>query len=233
MKIYTYYEEINFKHQDKILEYWKKNWENKGFDPIILTRMDAKRSSYYDTFLNEIQQLHLEITSKDIKQYGISCYMRWLAYSTQEENYPFFVSDYDIFNINFKNIDEPDDKLNFLAGNCPCFAKGNPVQFLSFCKDIVKYSKEYKEEIKKEFEIKNCRHYHDQEFLYLSQKIVNELYNIVLGQKYVKLFECGKEQKSPIFHIAHRSGMLAKQNYVQYYNNDLEEIRLDLIKKVV
>jgi hypothetical protein len=232
MKIYTYYEEINFKHQYEILEHWKNNWKNKGFEPVILTEMDAKRSSYYDTFLNEIQQLHLEITSKEIKPYGISCYLRWLAYSTQEDP-SFFVSDYDVFNINFKNIDEPDDKLNFLAGNCPCFARGNPVQFLSFCEDIIKYSKEYKEEIKKEFKIKNCRHYHDQEFLFLLRQKVKEIYNIVSDKKYVELYEYGKKQDARLYHVAHISASIAKNNSLEYSDKNLNEIRLNLIKKII
>lgn len=233
MKIYTYYEEINFKNQDEIIKHWENNWKNKGFEPIILTQKDAKKSSYYNTFLNEIQQLHLEITSNNIKPYGISCYLRWLAYSTQEENSAFFVSDYDVFNINFKNIEETEDKLVFLSGHCPCFARGTPTQFLSFCEDIIKYSKEYKEEIKKEFEIKKFRHYHDQEFLYLLRDTLKNLYNIVLKQKYVKLFEYEKNDENPIiYHVAHKSARLAKDNNIEYSNKNLEEIRLNLIKNL-
>ena len=124
MKIYTYYENINFKQQDELVELWKESWTNNGFDPIVLSLEDAKKSEYYDEFVYQLKALSHEVTGHPLTNYGLSCYLRWLAYSTQEETESFLVSDYDIINKQFTpvKLNEPKDRLCFMDGKCPCLA---------------------------------------------------------------------------------------------------------------
>ena len=115
MKIFTYYQNINFDSQTPILKLWKKSWEKQGFDATVLTVKDARQSPYYYGFLKKIRLIHKNITGYDISQYGISCYVRWLAYSALKRTEPFLVSDYDVINKGFtaEDIKESEEKINF------------------------------------------------------------------------------------------------------------------------
>ena len=145
-KIYTYFEELGEEDQTEILNLWKQSWEQNGFEAIILNQRDAERSPYYNEFKQSVERIHIDISGSRLSQYGLSCYLRWLAYSTQDESESFFVSDYDVVNryLSINDIKEPTDKITFLDRYCPCFALGTKEQFLSFCKDIVLYSDQNK-----------------------------------------------------------------------------------------
>ena len=55
MKIYTYYEEINFPQQKELLELWALSWQEMGFEPITLNINDAKKSPEYDLFVDKMR----------------------------------------------------------------------------------------------------------------------------------------------------------------------------------
>lgn len=163
MKIYTYYEDINFKSQPELVSVWKESWERKGFEAIVLNESHARQHEYYKEFdikINEVVEL---VTGNRLSKYGKSCYMRWLAYSTQP-NEKFFVGDYDVINNNFEPF-EPEDSLCFYDNFCPCFASGTPEQFYNLYRSFVDVSLSRVEQIKQAYEKANCRHYHDQDFL--------------------------------------------------------------------
>ena len=63
MKIYTYYEDINFELQNNLLELWSISWKRYGFDPIILSREDAKKSPLYNEYYEFVQSVH-ELTQR-------------------------------------------------------------------------------------------------------------------------------------------------------------------------
>jgi hypothetical protein len=52
MKVYTYYEDINFKHQNRLLDLWKNSWEKHGFEAIVLTRGNAENHPFYIEFVD-------------------------------------------------------------------------------------------------------------------------------------------------------------------------------------
>ena len=206
-KIYTYFEELGGEDQTEILNLWKQSWEQNGFEAIILNQSNAESSPYYEEFLDSVEKIHMDICGSRLSQYGLSCYLRWLAYSTQEESESFFVSDYDVVNrcLSSSDINEPTDKITFLDRYCPCFAYGTKEQFLSFCKDIVLYSNKNKQFLKKEYKRKGYTVYHDQNFLSLNCGSVN--YNICPVRKYVALYTKDYETltKHKAFHVAHRT----------------------------
>jgi hypothetical protein len=170
MKVYTYYEDINFKHQDRLLNLWKNSWERHGYEAIILTRTDAENHPFCKEFIQRLETLHQDITNKPLRKYGLSCWLRWLAYATQPEE-TFYVSDYDVINHNF-NTTKPDDVLHLLDGNCPCIASGTPSQFDTLCRTFVEIPEENKQFFTQSFNELKFVHYHDQEFFTIYGKIV-------------------------------------------------------------
>jgi len=56
MKVYTYYQDINFKSQDQLLELWKKSWEKRGYEAIVLNRKDAEKSVFYEEFVRKLNR---------------------------------------------------------------------------------------------------------------------------------------------------------------------------------
>ena len=157
MKIYTYYEDINFHKQNELLELWKLSWARHGYEPIVLGLDDAKKHPYFETLNIEMRRIFKEITGRQIDEYGMSCWFRWLAYASQSDE-KFYVSDYDAINVNFP-IAEPSNKLHLMDAACPFLASGTPVQFEALCKAFVEVSSERIETLKRQ-----ANHYHDQEF---------------------------------------------------------------------
>jgi hypothetical protein len=238
-KIYTYYENINFKQQDELVELWKKSWESNGFEPVVLGLEDAKRSAFYSEFVEKIQLLVLEITGKPISKYGLSCYLRWLAYSTQESTERFLASDYDVINTNFTPVQliESKEKLCFMDNLCPCLAYGTPEQFLSFCKDIIFRTSKNLERIKLEYVKNNGSCYHDQNFLLLNEQELKDLgvYNICRPRTYVYPYIHNdlKMKEFGIIHFSHNSVNKTKKSFPEFQKINSDELRIKLVKELI
>ena len=157
MKIYTYYQNINHSKQNELIDLWKISWSRHGYKPIVLTLKDAKKHSYFQTLNTEMRRIYNKITDKQINDYGMSCWFRWLAYATQADE-KFYVSDYDAINVNFP-ITEPNNKLHLMDFACPFLASGTPKQFENLCKAFVEVSNQRIDILKQKTD-----HYHDQEF---------------------------------------------------------------------
>ena len=163
MKIYTYYQDINHSSQNELIDLWKISWSRQGYEPVVLNLEDAKKHSYFETLNTEMRRIFKEITNKEIGDYGMSCWFRWLAYATQEDE-KFYVSDYDYININFKPC-EPDDQLHLMVWHCPCFVSGSPTQFDQLCHDFVSVSNDRVDDLKNLYSLgKKTARYHDQDF---------------------------------------------------------------------
>lgn len=236
MKIFTYYEDINFKEQDGMIQLWKQSWENNGFEAIVLSEKDAISHPYYNTFVTGLKDIHKNIAGKDIRPYGLSCYVRWLAYASLNIEESFLVSDYDVINVEFKSKDllEPTDKLSFLDGRCPCLAYGNSKLFLKFCEYIINTSILNTDEIIKTYQEKKFGNYHDQEFLCLNLNQV-DFYNICSPRKYVKLYQYDdiNFNSHKLFHVAHKSVGDAKEKNPDFKNTPGDILRLQFIKSLL
>jgi hypothetical protein len=204
-KIYTYFDELSNENDIKLLSLWKDSWQKNGFDTIVLNEGDAKKSSYYDEFVVEIKKIHMDVCGSEISNRSLSGYLRWLAYSTQEENESFFVSDLDVVNrcMTVDEIKVPKDEITFLNVYDPCLVYANKDQFLSFCKDIVSVSIENKEFLKD----KQLDYYHDTDFLWLNRKKIKLNYNISRGEQYVGSYSMEYESlaKYKIFQVTEES----------------------------
>lgn len=233
MKIYTYYEDIGFEKQTRMVELWKESWSKENFEPIVLTLKHAKQSPFYIAFNRQIKKIHLEIKGEEIQEYGLSCYNRWLAYSNMQEE-SFYVSDYDVLNNGFIHSDKLDN-LTFLNGACPSIAFGKPSQFLSFCNAIVKVSTNRMNELRSYKE--KMYWYHDQEFLQYNFiekfnakfRYFRKYYNICisrdLGQNPTDEILC----KAP--HISH--SYTDKQKTKINWQGDLADLRIKLMENII
>jgi len=209
MNIYTYYDDIGFDNQNHILDLWKKNWSSFGFNPIILSNIDAQQHPHFKEFCQEIRSIYKQIKGENISKYDFCCHLRWLAYATQK-SVPFLVADYDVFNsgcdVELFNKYEESETVNFLNNHCPCIAHGSPMAFEMFAKDIITISKDnidYLKNISK-------NPYHDQEFISCNYEILKNKYKF-----------------SQIKNITHYS------HHEAYKISDMtvEEIRIHLIKR--
>lgn len=247
MKIFTYNEKINhMDDQSELLDLWSESWSVYGFEPIILGRSDAEKHDYFETFVKELENIHKELIGEELSQYGLSCYLRWLAYATRTED-KFYVSDLDVINNGFI-IKEPDDQLHLMDDCCPCFASGSPKQFEDLCKNFVKYSK--KTEIKEKIKVDSPSEYtsfHDQDFLccHCNKKIEDKSRMSFLLETGIKMtrdrhrigignfYQVGVENKAQVIHFARSNMDKIKENHTKYNNISEQNLRLLFIKNLL
>lgn len=225
MKIYTYYEEINHRKQTDLIKLWKASWEKKGFEAIVLSRSDAEAHSYYDHFIKCMSEIYTMFTGKQIGIYGLSCWVRWLAYATQPDG-DVYTSDYDVINNNFKPK-EIDPKIHSMGGHSPCFVSGTPAQFTELCHLMVSLS--YKLYDKRGA----VGHYHDQEFFAYNRQQVKfkELIKITGPMDKHRVVDCmipGKKLK-PAIHLSHNC---IKRHYKPLGGSTIET-RLKLAESII
>lgn len=248
MKIYTYYQDIDFSAQQELIDFWKLSWSRHGYEPIVLNLEDAKKHPYYETLNSEMRRIFKEITNKEIAEYGMSCWFRWLAYATQTEE-KFYVSDYDAINVNFP-ITEPSDKLHLMDNACPFLASGTPIQFENLCKAFVEISNQRIEILKSKST--SMVWYHDQEFFMYnfmpdlndSAEDLKNKHNILMTRN--RSHEGGigdwylpNDEKNPspktygIYHVSHDNGIQYRISNPQVNSLSTEEIRKILIKDLL
>lgn len=240
MKIYTYYEDINFKSQNQLLDLWKLSWLKQGFEPIILNLNHAKKHPYFKEFDTEMREIYYTITGKKISKYGMSCWFRWLAYATQNEE-KFYVSDYDAINVNFQPV-EPNDNLHLMDHCCPFFASGTPKQFDNLCHLFVDLTHERMNIIKEQ-----ANHYHDQEFFLYNFSLKHNESNAELMSKYNMLFTRKRPQiggfynpnialdpeEIKVVHISHSNVAHIKKNNSIYKNIHPDQLRINMVKQIL
>jgi len=245
MKIYTYYQNIDFSAQQELIDLWKLSWSRQGYEPIVLNLQDAKRHPYFDTLNTEMCRIFNEITGKQITDYGMSCWFRWLAYATQADE-KFYVSDYDAINVNFP-ITEPKDKLHLMDFACPFLASGTPKQFENLCKKFVEVSNQRIEILKQQ-----TNRYHDQEFFIYnftsqhndSAEDLRNKHNILMTRNRsheggIGAWYLPNDKKNPspttygVYHVSHSNCVQLKTTNTQDSSRSDEELRIYLIKDLL
>lgn len=233
MKIYTYYEDIKAYRQVEILELWKYSWEKYGFDPIVLSEIDAQKNVFYNEFIDKMQEIHLRIINKPISNYGMSCYKRWLAYATQNEE-RFYFSDYDIINNGFMP-EKPINQLHLMDECCPCFGSGSPSEIQILCQTMINMSLENINELIDK-KITPC--YHDQEFfVYNKSKLLkdNLCYFSRERPKFCAFYEYNQDNsKSLVIHLAHNNMGLIRDKYPELFKNrTADDLRILFMKEIL
>lgn len=235
MVVYTYYDDINFKDQVKLIELWKISWRSRGFTPIVLNHTHAKQSPFYNEYVYNIHKIHKEVTGKNISKYGLSCFLRWLAYSTTSED-NMIVCDYDVINGGVDLIEYEykysKDKLNMLYGVCPCISIGTPSQFGDLCKIFINVSYSNIKNIQLLTKKRGFCQYHDQEFFVCNKDLVKEKINMYKDSTLKCFVDDGKSGREMLTHFSYHY----TKSYIDRFNLDklngkeIYEVRIELIK---
>lgn len=239
MKIYTYYEEINFPQQKEMLELWNKSWSQMGFETIILGEEDAKKSPDYDLFVGKMQFIFNEITGQELSPYGLSCFVRWLTYSTVENKQEkFLVSDYDVINSGgWKTSDPLIDGLHLFDGACPCMASGTALDFKNLCDLFFEITVKRIDILKEQ-----TSHYHDQEFfLYNFMRLYNQNAEELQKEHNITLTRKRNEDVAPFFpepirahHVSHHNVDILMKKYPEKYGSmEDSQVRIEVIKEIL
>ena len=237
MKIYTYYQDINFFGQRELIDLWKISWSRHGYEPIALNLEDAKKHPYFETLNSEMRRIFREITNKEIAEYGMSCWFRWLAYATLADE-KFYVSDYDAINVNFP-ITEPSDKLHLMDFDCPFLASGTPTQFENLCKAFVEVSNQRIEILKQQTD-----HYHDQEFFQYnfmpqnndSAEDLRNKHNILMTRDRTKFGGSDLSANLLVYHVSHYMTdvtLATIKSYAKYKETYDERARAMIIRDIL
>jgi len=88
--------------ENKVLELWKMEWGNAGFDPVVLTLDDAKKHADFE----EVEKIMIPLHGST--GYNALCFYRWLAMAASGGGW---MSDHDTFPTNFP-INEGSDLPN-------------------------------------------------------------------------------------------------------------------------
>lgn len=226
-KIYTYYEEINFNKQPDLINVWKESWSSAGYEPVVLGYDDALKHPYYKEYVSYLKDMHIKVTDVPISDYGLACYVRWLAYATVPDTEAFFVCDYDVICNGFSDLPVP-GQLHLMDHCCPCFVSGTSKQFEELCHMFVDISLSNMEEIKSH----PMQCYHDQEFFLYNEHLLRER-DVVITRDRDKVgdfYDPKSDNKCKAIHFAHTNiDNIAKDNNM--INIDLDRYRVDLIRK--
>jgi len=121
------------KREDEVLELWKKEWTNAGFDTKVLTMEDAKRHPDFEMVKNIMEPIHGE------RGYNALCFYRWLAMAASGGGW---MSDHDTYPTNFpldEAIDLPNNgKFTTFQGHIPSLMSGTAQQWDKMTKLLMK-----------------------------------------------------------------------------------------------
>lgn len=248
MKIYTYYEDVGFHSQLELIELWKQSWSNNGFEPIVLTREDAKRSELYQEYYDFVQRVHEKISGKTLpdNNYYLAAQLEIVAFTTISKGEVAYISDYDVINKNFRH--KPSwGKLYWRDSCCSCFASSNRwgwKQYVNFLLEqeetIVDWCLQEKEKTKR-------IHYHDQDFLVAIHEIglEKDIFKMSRQPHLCQMYFPTTEEKNiKLYHLSHSNMQQLIQCYKKYnklfgiqdiyidYSNS-EEIRLNIAREIL
>lgn len=201
MKVYTYYEEINHSLQREMIDLWKHSWESNGFDAIVLDYNTIASHPLVEKYTDTFQKMNMILAGREISKYGMSCWFRWLAYSTLDNrDTPVYTCDYDVINVQYSTNHKPISALHFMDNRCPCFVSGTPDQFTQLCELFVEVCENQSHDLKQSFDnFPQCPNLHDQDFLICASSIIFPGFKS--GETYCTQYKKLQIQLSPRHHV--------------------------------
>jgi len=116
--MHTFYEKVT-EGEDDLLEVWKLEWSNAGFDYRVLTLEDAKKHPYYE-------EMETIVTPLFGNGYDSMCFYRWLAMAASGGGW---MSDYDTFPTNFPKVEgfnlPNEGQFTSFEDHIPCLLSGS------------------------------------------------------------------------------------------------------------
>ena len=108
-KVFCYYTDLQTKfasESQELIPLWSKSWFDHGWEPIVLSKLDAIKHPAYDNKLWNNNSNLIRNSNPASPTYIQACYERWFAYNMACSNdYNIHWADYDVINYNY-NVDE-------------------------------------------------------------------------------------------------------------------------------
>lgn len=235
MNIYTYYEDVGFKDQTKLLYLWSRSWRKHGFNPRILTRKDAEQSPLFNEYHDFIQRVHKKISGKELYGYWLAAQLEIVAFHTIQE--PSFISDYDVLNNNFYCDEELKDKVHWRDSCCSCFASGSGKGWEQYIKLLLDEEKGIVDWCAEEKKRSSRTEFGDQDFLIAVEKqgLAKDTFDMSRTPHMCCKFFPNSKANSTIktFHVSHENTHDIQQKHVQYQSMSQDDIRLMCFQKIV
>ena len=123
MNVFTYYEPIpGFEDDAKLVELWKRSWEQRGWKATVLGRSDAERSPHFAALSRAADRL----PTVNPKEYERACYIRHGAFHKASDILDWNVfTDYDIINYRLTPEDCSDQRYPWITHNRGVFHLDN------------------------------------------------------------------------------------------------------------
>lgn len=119
--IHTFFHSRGAQHEHDVLELWKNEWSDAGFNPVVLTLDDAKKNPYFEEVESIMTPLH------GSTGYDSLCFYRWLAMAKVSGGG--WMSDHDTFPVNFNQNDmivlPHHGEFTVYQGHIPAFMAGS------------------------------------------------------------------------------------------------------------
>lgn len=247
-KVYSFFEAIEGWSNDfALVELWKSNWQQKGFEPILLSKSDAEKHPYYEEFCEKISKTFELVMGRGMlsrdhpwDHYVFHNYIRFLAYAnalTKDE--PSLVMDYDVYNINYSEHNLDNKSLTFLFGKCPCLVSGKKQQFLSYCQWMADQPLNHIQDLKFELNKGPFTTFHEMALLHHLHCIDNDMTKDFVFTRVPKsiLGENDLTQKHQLVHVSngylvhHLQGSELDIKTLSF--SDKVKMRVDLAKNIL
>jgi hypothetical protein len=236
MRIYTYYEDINFKFQNQLIELWQRSWHKQGFTPIILHREDAKKSPLYQEYYDFVQSVHESSVGQTLteKEYCLAAQLEIVAFHTIKT--PAYISDYDMINNGFEIGEQLESMVHWRNDACSCFASGDTLGWYKYIKFLMQNKRCIVDWCKKTHQNSSRIYFHDQDFLVaIRQKGMDE--NIYKMYRDLNVSGAGYDPYGKnickVIHISHNNIYEIKQKYVEYKNENNEYLRALFAQQII
>ena len=148
MKAYTFFTAIpgvDQAFERRLMVEWEKNWKAHGFEPIVLSQNDVRRSPHWFTGT----ALFRSLKGGRLDGRSLACFQRWLAYDAVARHHnstPTLMMDYDVRNNGFTPADVSKEAVMFYdSGHLPSVvstALGGSQQLVQTVLGTVKIAKE-------------------------------------------------------------------------------------------
>jgi hypothetical protein len=247
-KIYTYYENLNDPDQEmheSLLGVWEESWKKQGFDPIILSIDDAKKSSLFNQYMDLVQEVHIEVRGgaglkqkNPVHRYWLAAQREIAAFHTIQE--PSFISDYDVINKRFRFDHKIDSKLYWRDECCSCFASADSHGWEKYILFLIAQKNNIVNWCKKHYEERNRRCFGDQDFLeavYHQNTLsdVMKVFNISRHHTKICRHYDPEEKDFPnmeIYHLGHGTSWKRAER-LGYTHNQINQYRLEMAKEII
>lgn len=234
--IYTYYENVDFNLQNELLEIWGKSWEKYGFNTIILSREDARRSDLFQKYYDFIQRIHEQSVGKLLqdKSYWMAAQLEIVAFHTIVE--PSYISDYDMINNGFHMGENLESLVHWRNDACSCFASGDKDGWDKYINFLFEKESAIIEWCQKESMNTGRIEFGDQDFLIAVRDdgIKNNIYKMyrnldIAGKEYV----ANETNNCTVIHVSHESVEKIQTNNFEYQEYTQDQIRLIIANKIL